>query len=173
MNSFRRRRPARPGLSVLVMSLIAVAGCSSADDGGSAAVPSAGAAATKLCRKLDGELPRKVDGLGRRDPQPASSLTAGWGDAVIILRCGVPQPPKMIDPGVAEGRDADAVAGAVDGVDWLMEKRDGGAYRFTTANRSAYVEVSVTADRAGEDTSPILVGLAPAIKKAIPEGVAS
>ncbi|MBZ3904029.1 MULTISPECIES: DUF3515 family protein [Streptomyces] len=173
MNSFRRRRPARPGLSVLVMSLIAVAGCSSADDGGSAAVPSAGAAATKLCRKLDGELPRKVDGLGRRDPQPASSLTAGWGDAVIILRCGVPQPPKMIDPGVAEGRDADAVAGAVDGVDWLMEKRDGGAYRFTTANRSVYVEVSVTAERAAEDTSPILVGLAPAIKKAVPVGVAS
>ncbi|MFF9775237.1 DUF3515 domain-containing protein [Streptomyces sp. NPDC013978] len=173
MNSFRHRRPARLGLPVLAVALIAVAGCSSADDSGSAAVPSPGAAAAKLCRNLDEALPRKVDGLDRRDPQPASSLTAGWGDAVIILRCGVPQPPKMVDPGVAEGRDADAVAGAVDGVDWLMEKRDGGAYRFTTANRSVYVEVSVTAERAAEDTSPILVGLAPAIKKAVPEGVAS
>ncbi|MDX3613735.1 DUF3515 domain-containing protein [Streptomyces europaeiscabiei] len=173
MNSFRHRRSARLGLPVLAVSLIAVAGCSSADDGGSAAVPSPGAAATKLCRKLDGALPREVDGLGRQDPQPASALTAGWGDAVIILRCGVPQPPKMIDPGVAEGRDAEAVAGAVDGVDWLMEKQDDGAYRFTTANRSAYVEVTVSADRAGEDTSPILVGLAPAIKKTVPEGVAS
>lgn len=155
------------------MSLIAVAGCSSADDGGTAAVPSPGTAATTLCRKLDGVLPRTVDGLGRRDPRPASALTAGWGDAVIILRCGVPRPPKMADPAVAEGRDDDAVAGAVDGVDWLMEKRDGGAYRFTTANRSVYVEVSVAAERAAEDTSPILVGLAPAIKKAVPEGVAS
>jgi hypothetical protein len=114
-----------------------------------------------------------VDGLSRRDPQPASELTAGWGDAVIILRCGVPQPPKMIDPGVAEGRDADAVAGAVNGVDWLMEKRDDGASRCTTANRKVYVEVTVSAARAAEDTSPILVGLAPAIKKAVPEGIAS
>ncbi|MDX3695202.1 DUF3515 domain-containing protein [Streptomyces europaeiscabiei] len=173
MNSFRHRRSARLGLPVLAVSLIAVAGCSSADDGGSAVVPSAGAAAVRLCRNLDEVLPHEVDGLSRQDPQPASELTAGWGDAVIILRCGVPQPPKMIDPGVAEGRDADAVAGAVDGVDWLMEKRDDGSYRFTTANRSAYVEVTVSADRAGEDTSPILVGLAPAIKKAVPEGVAS
>ncbi|WP_189782530.1 DUF3515 domain-containing protein [Streptomyces capitiformicae] len=173
MNSLRHRHPARFGLPVLAVSLIAVSGCSSADDGGSAAVPSAGAAATKLCQKLDGALPREVDGLSRRDPQPASELTARWGDAVIILRCGVPQPPKMVDPRVAEGRDADAVAGAVDGVDWLMEKRDDGSYRFTTANRSAYVEVTVSAERAGEDTSPILVGLAPAIKKTIPEGIAS
>ncbi|UUU25157.1 DUF3515 domain-containing protein [Streptomyces sp. DSM 40750] len=173
MNSLRHRHPARLGLPVLAMSLIAVAGCSSADDGGTAAVPSAGAAATKLCRNLDGVLPRKVDGLSRQDPQSASELTAGWGDAVIILRCGVPQPPKMIDPEVAKGRDADAVAGAVDGVDWLMEKRDDESYRFTTANRSAYVEVTVTADRAREDTSPILVELAPAIKKTIPEGIAS
>ncbi|MFM9594342.1 DUF3515 family protein [Streptomyces scabiei] len=173
MNSLRHRPTARLGLPVLAVSLIAVAGCSSADDGGSAAVPSAGAAAVKLCRNLDEMLPREVDGLDRQDPQPASELTAGWGDAVIILRCGVPRPPKMIDPGVAEGRDADAVAGAVDGVDWLMEKQEGGAYRFTTANRSAYVEVTVAAERAAEDTSPILVGLAPAIKKAVPEGIAS
>ncbi|MDW8805051.1 DUF3515 domain-containing protein [Streptomyces scabiei] len=173
MNSLRHRPTAHLGLPVLAVSLIAVAGCSSADDGGSAAVPSPGAAATTLCRKLDGVLPRTVDGLGRRDPRPASALTAGWGDAVIILRCGVPRPPKMADPEVAQGRDDDAVAGGVDGVDWLMERRDGGAYRFTTANRSVYVEVSVAAERAGEDTSPILVGLAPAIKQAVPEGVAS
>ncbi|WP_149825380.1 DUF3515 domain-containing protein [Streptomyces tailanensis] len=174
MNSLRHRHAARFGLPVLAGSLlIAVAGCSSADDGGSAAVPSPDAAVTKLCRNLDEALPRKVDGRDRRDPEPASPLTAGWGSPAIILRCGVPQPPKMVDPGVAEGRDADAVAGAVNGVDWLMEKRDDGSYRFTTANRSAYVEVTVPAERAGEDTSPILVGLAPAIKKAIPEGIAS
>ncbi|WP_338895892.1 DUF3515 domain-containing protein [Streptomyces sp. TG1A-60] len=175
MNSSRHRHPACLGLPVLAVSLIAVAGCSSADDGGSAAVPSPSpdAAVTKLCRNLDESLPKKVDGESRRDPEPASALTAGWGSPAIILRCGVAQPPKMIDPGVAEGRDADAVAGAVNGVDWLMEKREDGSYRFTTANRSAYVEVTVSEGRAREDTSAILVGLAPAIKKAIPEGIAS
>jgi hypothetical protein len=160
------------GLPALVL-LIASAGCSSADDGGSAAVPSADAEVTKLCRNLDEALPRKVDGQSRRDPEPASALTAGWGDPAIILRCGVPQPPKMIDPDVPVGRDPDAVAGTVDGIDWLMEKREDGSYRFTTANRSAYVEVTVSKERAGEDTSPVLVALTPAIKKAIPEGVAS
>lgn len=72
----------------------------------------------------------------------------------------------MIDPDVANGHDADAVPGGVEGVDWLMEKQDGGAYRFTTANRDAYVEVTV-AD--GQDSSGVLIDLAPAIKKAIPE----
>jgi len=161
-----RHRPF--GLPALVL-LITVAGCSSADDNASAAVPSPGAKATTLCRNLDKVLPSKVDGESRHDPEPASALTAGWGGAEIILRCGVAQPPKMIDPEVAQGADADAVAGGVDGVDWLMEKRDGWGYRFTTARRSVYVEVSVSADA---DTSGALIDLAPAIKKAIPEGIA-
>ncbi|EGX56971.1 lipoprotein [Streptomyces zinciresistens K42] len=109
-----------------------------------------------------------MDGVGRQDPSPASALTAGWGDPAIILRCGVVRPPKMIDPKVASGQDPEAVAGGVDGVDWLMEKRDG-ASRFTTANRLAYVEVSVAG---GRDSSAVLVDLAPAVKKAIPVGIA-
>lgn len=173
MNSFRHRIAPRFWPPVLAVSLTAVAGCSSADDGGSAAVPSPDAAVTELCRTLDEALPRTVDGQSRRDPEPASPLTAGWGNPAIILRCGVPQPPKMVDPEVAQGRDADAVAGGVNGVDWLMEKRDGGGYRFTTAQRKAYVEVTVSAKRAAEDTSPVLVDLAAAIKKAVPEGIAS
>jgi hypothetical protein len=104
-----------------------------------------------------------------RPPQPASALTAGWGGRAIILRCGVAQPPKMVDPKVASGGDPDAVAGGVNGVDWLMEKRDGGGYRFTTANRTAYVEVTVPKD---VDSSGVLIDLAPAIKKAIPAGIA-
>jgi hypothetical protein len=75
----------------------------------------------------------------------------------------------MVDPKVAEGSDPDAVAGGVNGVDWLMEKEDDGAYRFTTANRSAYVEVTVPK---GRDSTGALVDLAPAVKKAIPEGIA-
>ncbi|MBG0852271.1 DUF3515 domain-containing protein [Streptomyces spinoverrucosus] len=148
--------------------LITAAGCSSADDSSSVAVPSPSEAVTKLCRNLDKALPRTVDGLSRNDPEPESALTAGWGSPVIILRCGVVRPPKMIDPKVAEGRDADAVAGGVNGVDWLQEAQDGG-YRFTSANRKAYVEVSVPE---GRDSAAVLVDLASAVKSAIPVGIA-
>ncbi len=123
----------------------------------------------RLCRNLDEALPSKVDGQDRRDPEPESALTAGWGNPPIILRCGVPRPPKMIDPKIAEGHDPDAVAGGVNGVDWLMEKQDDGAYRYTTASREAYVEVTVPK---GRDSSGALIDLAPAVKKAIPEGIA-
>ncbi|GGL96935.1 hypothetical protein GCM10010129_45900 [Streptomyces fumigatiscleroticus] len=169
VSSFRHRHRFFPGPPVLVL-LITVAGCSSSDDSASAAVPSPDAKVTKVCRNLDAALPSKLDGLSREDPEPASALTAGWGSPAIILRCGVPRPPKMIDPKVAEGRDPDAVAGGVNGVDWLMESRDDGSYRFTTANRTAYVEVTVAK---GRDTSTVLIDLAPSVKKAIPEGIAS
>ncbi|MFJ3666629.1 DUF3515 domain-containing protein [Streptomyces sp. NPDC090106] len=162
-----RRRPlaALPALAVLVVA----AGCSSADDSGPVAVPSPGAKVAKLCRDLDGVLPAEVDGLGRNDPEPASALTAGWGGPEIILRCGVSRPPKMIDPKVATGDDPDAIGGEVNGVQWLMEKQDDGSTRFTTASRRAYVQVTVPADL---DTAGVLTGLAPAVKKAIPEGIA-
>ncbi len=166
VNSFRHRLI---GLPALALSLITVAGCSSADDSAAAAVPSPDAKVAELCQNLDGVLPKKVDGLSRRDPEPASALTAGWGNPAIILRCGVARPPKMFDPKVAEGRDPDAVAGGVNGVKWLMERGNDGAYRFTTASRLAYVEVTVPK---GRDTSGALIDLAPAVKKAIPEGIA-
>ncbi|MEV5429399.1 DUF3515 domain-containing protein [Streptomyces sp. NPDC052701] len=169
MNSFRHRHRFTLGLPPLAL-LIAAAGCSSADGTGSAAVPSPDAKATKLCRNLDKALPAKVDGESRDDPEPASALTAGWGSPAIILRCGVARPPKMADPEVADGRDPDALPGGVDGVDWLMERQDDGAFRFTTANREAYVEVHVPR---GQDTSGVLIDLAPAVKEAIPEGIAS
>ncbi|MFH8803783.1 DUF3515 domain-containing protein [Streptomyces sp. NPDC017936] len=165
MNLFRHRLS---GLPALVL-LCAAVGCSSADDSASAAVPSPTTKVAELCRSLDEALPSKVDGEGRRDPEPASALTAGWGNPAIILRCGVERPPKMVDPKVAQGRDADAVAGGVNGVDWLMEKQDGGGYRFTSANRRAYVEVTVPRDA---DSSSVLIDLASAVKKAVPEGIA-
>ncbi|MET9579097.1 DUF3515 domain-containing protein [Streptomyces sp. DT199] len=172
MNSFRHRHRCvfRVFRLPAVALLITVAGCSSADDSASAAVPSPDAKVAELCRNLDKVLPAKVDGERRADPEPASALTAGWGSPAIILRCGVPQPPKMVDPKVADGRDPDAVAGGVNGVDWLMESEDGGGYRFTTANREAYVEVRAPKS---VDSSGVLIDLAAAVKKAIPEGIAS
>ncbi|MFH9862423.1 DUF3515 domain-containing protein [Streptomyces sp. NPDC017202] len=165
MNLFRHRPSGVPALVLLC----AAVGCSSADDGASAAVPGPTTKIARLCRNLDEALPSRVDGMDRRDPEPASALTAGWGNPAIILRCGVERPPKMADPKVAQGADPDAVAGGVNGVDWLMEKRDGGGYRFTTASRRAYVEVAVPE---GADSSSVLIDLASAVRKAIPEGIA-
>ncbi|MGW2569919.1 DUF3515 domain-containing protein [Streptomyces sp. NPDC001537] len=162
MKSFRRRRPVPAGLPVLVL-LIAAAGCSSADDSASAAVPSPGAKVAALCRSLDKVLPAKVDGLSRRDPEPASALTAGWGNPAIILRCGVARPAEMSDP------EADGVE--VNGVGWLLQKQNDGSFRFTSTLRKAYVEVSIPAKRTGDGMAP-LVDLAPAIKKAVPAGIA-
>jgi Protein of unknown function (DUF3515) len=153
--------------------LIAVAGCSSADDSATVAVPRPDARTAAVCRDLDRALPRELDGRGRHDPEPRSAYTAGWGSPAIILRCGVVRPPKMVDPKVAEGGDRNAVAGGVNGVDWLMEKQDDGTWRFTTANRVAYVQVNLPGDLSGQDATPVLTGLADSVKKAIPEGIAS
>lgn len=153
----------------VVAALLTAVGCSGRADGATVTVPGPSPAVTKVCRKLDRALPATVDGLDRRDPAPASALTAGWGSPVVILRCGVQRPPKMLDPAVSRGKDPDAVAGEVDGVGWLMEQQDDGAHRFTTANRIGYVEVRVPGDR---DSSAVLVELADAIKRTVPEGIA-
>ena len=159
MNFFRHRPLGLPAFALL----ITVAGCSSADDSASAAVPSPGAGVTKLCRELDRVLPSEVDDQDRRDPEPVSALTAGWGDPAIILRCGVERPAEMDDP------EADGVE--VNGVGWLLQKRDDGSFRFTTTLRKAYVEVTIPKDRTTDGMAP-LVDLAPDIKKAIPKGIA-
>lgn len=170
MNVFRHR----PFGLLAPALLIAVAGCSSADGGATVAAPSPDARTAKVCRELHRVLPQKLDGRSRNDPEPRSAFTAGWGNPAIILRCGVVRPPKMVDPRVAEGRDPDAVAGGVDGVDWLMEKQGAGTWRFTTANRVAYVQVSLPEGMsAQEEGTGILTHLAPAVKEAIPEGIAS
>lgn len=159
MNLFLRRLS---GLPALVL-LCAAAGCASADDNTSAPVPSPAAKAAKTCRNLDEELPSKVDGLDRRDPEPASALTAGWGNPAIILRCGVERPEKMSDD------EADGVE--VDGVGWLLEEQQNGSFRFTSTLRTVYVEVTIPEPRTGNGLAP-LVDLAPAVEKAIPEGIA-
>ncbi|WP_330460025.1 DUF3515 domain-containing protein [Streptomyces sp. NBC_00820] len=169
MNIFRHR-----SLALLAPALlIAVAGCSSADDA-TVAVPRPDARTAPLCRQLHRELPGKVDGERRDDPRPRSVYTAGWGGPAIILRCGIVRPPKMIDGKVAQGDDPNAIGGGVDGVDWLMEKHDDGSWQFTTAGRRAYVQVTLAKELSGpDDSSEVLIDLAPAVKKAIPEGIAS
>lgn len=162
MKISRRRRRCLVSAPALAL-LIASAGCSSADEEVTATVPTPDSKVTELCRNLDKQLPEKVDGLARVDPAPKSELTAGWGDPAIILRCGVAKPPKMNDP------EADGVT--ADGVNWLLEERDDGSFRFTSTLREAYVEVTVPEERAGSGVSPLTDFAAP-VKKTIPEGIA-
>ncbi|MGW1285133.1 DUF3515 domain-containing protein [Streptomyces sp. NPDC002586] len=170
MNIFRHR----PFGLLAPALLITVAGCSSADDSATVAVPSPDAKTAPVCRDLHKALPQQLDGRSRNDPEPRSAYTAGWGSPAIILRCGVVRPPKMIDPKVAEGGDPDAIAGGVNGVDWLMERQGDGTWRFTTVGRVAYVQVSLPKGMSAQDEGTVvLTHLADAVKKAIPTGIAS
>ncbi|MCS0636606.1 DUF3515 domain-containing protein [Streptomyces sp. LP05-1] len=139
--------------------LPAAAGCSSpADAEWTAPVPRPPAAEATLCHALHKELPGTAGGLDRNDPAPDSELTAGWGDGAIVLRCGVPRPPRMNDP------QANAVE--ADGVDWLVEQRPDSGPRLTTTYRKAYVEVSLD-KRYAHDVTP-LADLAAAVRGTIP-----
>lgn len=153
MTSFDRR----PLVLSAAALLVAAAGCSSSDASASVAVPSPPAAEAALCRALDRALPQSVAGQERQDPEPASELTAGWGDAAIVLRCGVPRPERMSDP-QAQGVE-------VNGVNWLLEERDDGP-RFTTTYRKTYVEVTLGKQYL-HDASP-LTDLAGPVEKTVP-----
>ena len=158
MTSENRRLsgPRRACLSAAVLLSVTV-GCSSTDAAASVPVPRPSAEEAAFCYALDKELPKTVTGLDRSDPEPDSRLTAGWGDAAIVLRCGIPRPERMSDP--------QAKAVEVDGVNWMLEERDSGP-RFTTTYREAYVEVTL-GKRYKHDIGP-LTDLAAPVDKAVP-----
>lgn len=126
-----RRLPFLP----LAALLLAAAGCSSTDAPGPVAVPAPPTEEKALCLALHEALPESVAGESRRDPEPRSALTAGWGDAAIVLRCGVPRPAGL------QSEKADGVE--VNGVAWYSEELEDGA-RFTTTYRRTYVEVTLS-----------------------------
>ncbi|MEU9296557.1 DUF3515 domain-containing protein [Streptomyces sp. NPDC048266] len=149
------------GLSAAVTAAVllpAAAGCSSTDAAASVEVPRPPAAEAAFCQALAKELPDTVAGLERSDPEPGSELTAGWGDGAIVLRCGVPRPEKMSDP-KAQGIDAN-------GVNWMLERPEGGGPRLTSTYRKAYVEVTLD-ERFAHDVTP-LADLADSVRKTVP-----
>lgn len=95
----------------------------------------ASADVTAICRQLETALPKKVDGMSRRDTTPQPDRTAAWGDPAVVMRCGVERPTTLKQT---------SQLNTVNGIDWLVEQRDGG-HVFTSVNRSAYVEVTVPA----------------------------
>ncbi|WP_405722654.1 DUF3515 domain-containing protein [Streptomyces sp. NBC_01537] len=131
---------------------------------GRVAVPAASAKASAICGRLHASLPAKVDGLSRRALEPASRLTAGWGDPTVVLRCGVPR-PEVLTPG-SKTYNPTSDAADVNGVSWLVQQLEGGGYRFTTTGRTAFVEVTVPTEYAPE-VNP-LTDLAAAVKRTVP-----
>jgi hypothetical protein len=119
-------------------------------------VPDAGGAAAVACARLAGELPATVAGRTRLQVQPPSSLTAAWGGAPIVLRCGV-GPPAALQP------TSELIT--IDGIDWLPEQVPGGS-RYTTVGLVAAVEVTVPDDY--QPAANALVDLGSAIAAADP-----
>jgi hypothetical protein len=105
-----------------------------------------------ICDSMAHALPKEVDGQKRRDTTPSSTRTAAWGDPPVVLRCGVARPKAL---------KRTSQLNTVNGVDWLVEDRDGG-HVFTSVNRAVYVEITVPA---GHDpqVGP-LVDVAPAMQ---------
>ncbi|WP_328906070.1 DUF3515 domain-containing protein [Streptomyces sp. NBC_00234] len=141
--------------------VLAAAGCSSSDARATITVPTPSSEAAAYCEALHEELPETIAGLDRNDPEPASDLTAGWGDGAIVLRCGVPRPAKMEDA-QSEGIEAD-------GVNWLLEQREDAGPRFTTTYRKAYVEVTLPVEYA-HDVTP-LAEFAEPVRKTVPDSL--
>ncbi len=113
--------------------------------------------AAAVCHELTAHLPATVAGQGRRDVTPTSPYTAAWGSDAIAVRCGV---------GVPAALQPTSELTTIDGVDWLPEDVDG-ASRYTTVNRTAYVEVIVPDSY--DPAADALVDLGPAIRAADPE----
>jgi len=146
----------------VTVAVLAAAGCVAMDDGGPAA-PSPSGKAAATCRSLHDRLPKRVDGQQRITLDPVSKYTAAWGDPAIELRCGVPRPEKL-SPG-SEHYNPTAEAAEVNGVSWLLEKRDDG-YRFTTTDRAANVELTVPGTYAPEIDA--LPDMAKAVRTSVP-----
>jgi hypothetical protein len=85
-------------------------------------------------------LPATVAGQESRDTDPASDLTAAWGDPAITVRCGVPDPAALTP---------EAQLFTINGVSWFPQQLSAG-YVFTTYQRKTNVEVTVPDDYAPE-----------------------
>ncbi|MFX4291417.1 DUF3515 domain-containing protein [Streptomyces bohaiensis] len=159
-STVRRRPPWTPALSVPVAMLVTACGGS-----GELSVeePRPDGDAAAVCETVIDALPAAVEGRDARDLAGPARFTAAWGDPAIVLRCGVER-PALLTPGSESYRPtADAVM--VNDVSWLVEERDGG-HRFTTTERTLFVEVEVPTTYAPEVN--VLVDVAEALHEHLP-----
>ena len=120
---------------VLVTLATLLAGC------GRVAVdePTPGPEVAQVCGAVMAALPAEVLDQARRTVEPGV-LSAAWGRAAIVLRCGVDAPPGLRD---------DSECLEVNDVGWYAEEVENGTI-FTTIGRPAFVEVAVPAKFAPE-----------------------
>lgn len=112
-----------------------LAGCGGGPGAVTVPVPVSSADVGAICRLIEPTLPKKIDGMDRRKTSPRTDRTAAWGDPPVIMRCGVERPKALTRTSQLD---------TVNGVDWLVEERDGG-HVFTSINRAAYIEITVPA----------------------------
>jgi hypothetical protein len=139
------------GAGIAASTAVLLAGC-----GGAVQVepPAPTGEAAAACRALAEVLPQRLDGAERTESTPASPYVAVWGSAEIALRCGVPRPAAM--------SPTDTVSD-VNGVGWFADPRT--PTLFTSVNREAYVEVTISRVH---HPGNVLVELADPIKAAVP-----
>lgn len=113
---------------------------------------------TDACDALFEELPETLGNAVRREVSVERPLAAAWGEPPIVLRCGVAM-PAVYRP--------DSTLTEVDGVGWLPEEGQGGAF-FTSADRDVLVEIAIPDDYAS-DARVILTELAQPVLSAVPE----
>jgi hypothetical protein len=97
------------------------------------AVPPGPAAGDPACDKVVSSAPDTV--LGRDRDRVDGASAAAWGDASIILRCGVTPPPPTTN-----------LCMNVDGIDWVLNKKremQDTRVVLTTYGRVPAVEVTI------------------------------
>lgn len=100
------------------------------------AVPSPGPEVATSCEALVKALPDRVLDGERRTTEPASPLTAAYGDPPIEITCGVAPPADMAQ--------SQSQCFEVNGVGWFA-KEVGNGVIFTTIGRKVYLEIAVPA----------------------------
>jgi hypothetical protein len=113
--------------------------------------PNVTAGVRKVCADLYSHLPATVDGQGRDQVSPASTLTAAWGRSPIVLTCGAAT-PAVLNP-ADKAFDPSAQAVYANGVSWLPVQVSNG-YEFYTTRREVYVEVFVPSSYNLADGNP-------------------
>lgn len=136
---------------IIGSALVGTAGCAA-----ELSPPTPNGRAAAQCRNLTRALPQVVDQQKRRDVEPRSDFTSGWGRPAITLACGVDKPAGMHEA---------SKCWEVNGVGWYAEERDADI-RYTTIGRSTLVQVTVPNKYTPQANA--LVDLAPAVKSQIP-----
>jgi hypothetical protein len=111
------------------------------------------------CGRLHDALPRSLDGRDRAGTRPSSTRTAAWGDPPVVLRCGVGRPA---------GLAATSQVVEVNGVEWYLTEPTP-PYVFTAVGRGTYVQVRVPRSVPRSEATAPLVGLAHALRTALPQ----